>query len=185
VKQPVFALIAFGTFGLACEPVEDLDVAEESAALISPSTIYRIASRDSGLCFDVPYGNYFDGAPVNQYYCHTRTNQHWTIQGIDGAVPGGVIASTNRAWCVAVASASNKNLVLRPCNWRYPGTLSQLWTFSDTPDTNDVPRIRNRMNSECIDVPSGSNSTGVQMQTFPCHTGLNQQWLLMPWVIGG
>ena len=41
----------------------------------------QLKNAHSGKCLDVPHGNYYNGAPLQQYRCHSGKEQAWRTAG--------------------------------------------------------------------------------------------------------
>jgi hypothetical protein len=70
--------------------------------------------------------------------------------------------------CIAQANttASGGPVVQVPCN---TGTTTQ-WTLSGA-------TLRNRASGACLDVPGGSTAQDVELITWTCNSGNNQNWV--------
>ena len=59
---------------------------------------------------------------------------------------------------------------------------NQFWTFSKLAkdsQARDIVAIHSDMNAGyCLDLPSGNTATGTFVQLYPCHGGMNQQWIV-------
>jgi hypothetical protein len=148
----------------------------QAQAPIGPNISFRIASNHSGLCWDIPGQQFAAGVQLQQFPCHALNNQLWTFETVSAAAgEATLIRSADPALCVG-KSESNQ-VVLQSCDADAPG---QQWIFDRSdPSGFWIQRIRSQQNSECIDVFGASLERQAALNTYQCHDGRNQQWLLL------
>jgi hypothetical protein len=174
-------------------------------SFINGGAIYPGGTR-YGLCMDlaggwlgkIPSGN--GNGYVVQYACHTGSNQQWKLLPYNAYwSPAGntfqIQSVANPYYCIgydAVQTAGPQNgkiLTLVPCiastymGYNYPDNRS-LWNFDDV--GGGVQKIAwsngstNWNDKFCVDVASGSSAESLELQTYSCNGGGNQDWYVMP-----
>jgi hypothetical protein len=140
---------------------------------------FRIASKHSGLCWDVPGGNIVPGQALQQWFCHTGTNQNWNIVRMwDPNSRRDFLLIRNAAQPDFCAGVRQGGVILDKCD-RPEGTLLE-WRM-DRRTGFLVFQIVALRTAGCFDVRGGTMSEGGALQLFdPCHGGLNQSWVLLP-----
>jgi ricin-type beta-trefoil lectin protein len=137
--------------------------------------LIQIVNYHSGKCLDVPNGSVLNDVAIQQYQCHRGLNQRWIIEQlgygyrIRNAHSGLVLAPSNmpgRENALTQQSPAEVQLTTRP-----------QWNFSPTGATYSILNVA--YSGKCMDVPNGSVLSGVQIQLYPSHGGLNQLWWLM------
>jgi Ricin-type beta-trefoil lectin domain-like/Abnormal spindle-like microcephaly-assoc'd, ASPM-SPD-2-Hydin len=142
------------------------------------------AGHFSYLTLDVPGGSLLDNVLIQQFVWNGEANQQWLVTDV------------GEGFCTIVSVATGKALDI-------PGGLSiaqlpvqqfglhggpnQQWRFVTLPAVNgptvfrpEVHQILNRATGMALDVPGGSQSSGLTIQQFPPHSGWNQTWILEP-----
>lgn len=143
---------------------------------IPPDYPFRIASKHSGMCWDVPGGDFRRGQALQQWYCHTGASQTWNIvkkreSGRD------ILLIQNAAHPQYCVGTRQGQLILDKCN--APEGTELAWDlFRHAFHVNRIYPLRVR---GCIDVWGATMSEGGPLQLFEdCHGGLNQSWVLLP-----
>jgi len=159
-----------------------------SAVTFTPGSVppadfpFRIASTFSGLCWDVPFGNFTVGVIIQQYPCHANNNQMWNlVQQFDHQNRDFFLIRSvgNPNFCVA--RDNNDLLVLSTCAPSQGASDYVEWRFEHhTVGSFTVNRITALRAAGCVDIPNGSVANNVQLQLYFCHGGPNQGWLLLP-----
>ncbi|KAJ3203879.1 hypothetical protein HDU83_009964 [Entophlyctis luteolus] len=115
------------------------------------------------LCLDVPYGNSYNGAPVQAFECNGQANQAWYRNG-----PLFVSALGN--YCLdryGGGSADGTSVVLWQCD---ASDSAQLWvTPFDIPHDGEIQSP----DGQCLDVTGGVVS-GATLEMFQCSGNSNQ-----------
>ncbi|MEL6348213.1 MAG: RICIN domain-containing protein [Myxococcota bacterium] len=142
--------------------------------LLSGQVISFINER-SAKCIDVAGGSTANNAAVNQFRCHTGSNQQFYVHAPAGSssevqlIPMHTYGLSMQR-CLDIAAASTRNnaaLQQFSCN----GGDNQMfhWNIDDKELVVDH-------SGKCIDVPGGSTLDGVRLQQYDCHGGDNQKW---------
>jgi ricin-type beta-trefoil lectin protein len=160
---------------------------------ISPNSLIQIKSfinqGGAGKCLDVAGGYTSAGTPIVQFSCHGGTNQRFSLSQF-GSGSYQIHSALDQNMCVGYAGASPGDgvlLRLEPCK-DTSGTenLDAVWTFDPGVNIfNPVAQVQMRAfltdtagQWQCVDVASGLNWDSLWMQTYHCHGGPNQQWLI-------
>lgn len=137
----------------------------------TPTTHYRITSRNSGKVMDVVGVSLANSAEVKQYTWNGGGNQRWAFQDVGGGYYW--IVSQNSGKCLDVAGASTAdgaNIIQYTCG---TGT-NQQWRMQAT--TSGYFQLVARHSGKCLDVVSASTADGADIQQYTCGSGTNQQW---------
>jgi PKD repeat protein len=145
--------------------------AQDRAALVeyvrsldANSAMLRIRSNHSNLCVNIRGASTASGASVIQWPCGTAANELFAVNNLDGHLQ---FVAKHSGLCIAQANttASGGPVVQLPCN---AGATTQ-WTLSGA-------TLRNRASGACLDVPGNSTAQDVELITWTCHNGNNQNW---------
>ena len=151
------------------------DVAQEAAEPALPltaATAKRALDKNhgrpliglAGKCLNVEGGESRDGAPVQLFECHRRSNQQWTLEGVS---PREIRDLSGR--CLQPSSQSSR-LVIGPC-----GGPEDRWhlLFHNYSGLFD---LYHHSTGLCMDVVGANSADGTPVQLFECHSGANQNW---------
>jgi mono/diheme cytochrome c family protein len=145
--------------------------AQDRAALVeyvrsldANSAMLRIRSNHSNLCVNIRGASTASGASVIQWPCGTAANELFAVNNLDGHLQ---FVAKHSGLCIAQANstASGGPVVQLPCN---AGAATQ-WTVNGA-------SLRNRASGACLDVPGNSTAQDVELITWTCHNGNNQNW---------
>lgn len=118
---------------------------------------FKLRPTDStGLCMDVEGSSYGNGSDLNQYYCHSGTNQRFVYTAEGQLRPQG-----NNRYCVDIDGGDarrGKKLHLWDCD----GGNSEKWYISPEGRFSSYDG-----SSYCMDTTS-STAAGVQLQLYDC-----------------
>ncbi|WP_281887452.1 ricin-type beta-trefoil lectin domain protein [Paenibacillus sp. YYML68] len=120
----------------------------------------RLVNANSGLCADVRNNSSAPGTPVDQYTCHTNSNQVFVFAS------DGTLHTQNGCLGTSGASTDNgANVELQVCN----NSTNQQWSKqSDGTIQHSSGRV--------LDVPGFSTSTGTGLVIWDHNGGANQKW---------
>jgi thermitase len=138
-----------------------------------PDEYFEIVSRSSGKCLDV-YGASTDPvAPVIQWSCHGRPNQHWRLEPAGGGAFRLIARHSGQALDVVGALVDDVTPIIQ-----YPvhSGDNQVWMFQPAPD--GYVRIVAQHSGKAMDVEFASPDDGAPVIQYTPHGGANQQWLL-------
>ncbi|MES1188018.1 MAG: RICIN domain-containing protein [Myxococcales bacterium] len=135
---------------------------------------FRIAAINSKKCLDVPNASLASGVPLQQYDCHTGTNQRWTITA--RAKPKNLYAH-HSAKCLDVSQAStadNAYVIQFGCR----SQANQKFSMGAATVVNGVSYVSlvASHSGKCLDVFDASGSNGARVQQYICNNGDNQKW---------
>jgi hypothetical protein len=145
-----------------------------TGAAASYTAFHHEKNAYSNKCLDVPYNNWYYGAPIQQYTCNGGPNQNWTIwQWYDGAVQICGSATGNSVdFCIGRQyNYSNGDRAFLT----YPGAdESRRWWWDRT--TSYTERFHSLLDGRCLDDPGWSTANGARIQVWDCTGGKNQLW---------
>lgn len=142
------------------------------AATYNYSIIHPVAG--SGVCLDVPGGNYANGVQVELWQCNGGSNQKWYWQAWSGS--GGYYylhPNGARSKCVDLphgVTTNNTKLILYDCN----GSANQIWFENGTP--SNMSLLSDVNVTKCIDDPGGVLVNGTKPVIYSCNSSRNQHW---------
>ncbi|WP_447007265.1 RICIN domain-containing protein [Saccharothrix isguenensis] len=142
-----------------------------SAPLDSRSN--HLVNQNSNMCADVWGSSTADGAPVNQYGCHSAANQFWTVTRVGDNYR---LVAAGSGKCLAIAGGSTAGgaaAVQQTCN----SSTAQLWTR--TPTIGGYFTLANVNSRQCLELSAFSTTAGTALTQYTCNGGANQQWLLV------
>jgi len=199
----------FSTAAAGCE-MEEMDAEFDEVAALDEGDVgtteqeisqslqlgvpYQIQNVRNGLCLDLPWGSNASGTRINQYHCHqgpvgwaqtfrlqagTKANSLADFQIISEESYRQSARRRGSAMCITQPGKNGGSLFLYRCN------ASGVWGNQDI-----VQGLSAYYNAQslvflngynCMDVPNGSFSSGVQMQSYErCHYWGNQSWRFIP-----
>ncbi|WP_406835736.1 RICIN domain-containing protein [Streptomyces sp. AHU1] len=131
-----------------------------------------LVNAASGKCLEVPWGNYDNGAPVQQWSCNWGDNQKWAVYPTaDGY---SMIVNVQTGNCLEVADwRTDQGAPVR--QWECTNGANQHWVVSGK-DANNQVMVRNRNSWMVIDDPGASGANGTQMIQWKYNYGANQVW---------
>jgi len=153
----------------------------------------------TGKCMDVAGGYTSPGTPIVQYACHqpAGANQAFHLVlatvGLSTGATYQIVSNLDQTMCVGINIPSNRYyavnndlLVLKRClDSTGNPVLDTKWipvndrTFSSTPSITALESAAPSSPAAlCIDVASGLDWDSLWLQTYQCHGGPNQQWVI-------
>jgi len=136
----------------------------------------------SFLALDVPGGSVADNILIQQFGWHGGPNQQWRLTDVGGEFFTIVNVNSNKALDVPGGLAI-PGLPIQ--QFQQHGGPNQQWRFITTPAATgpelfrpEFHQIINRATGLALDVPNGSQNSGVTIQQFTPHRGFNQTWIL-------
>jgi hypothetical protein len=147
-------------------PAQDrVALADYVRSLDANSAMLRLRSSQSNLCVNIRGASTASGATVIQWPCGTGSNELFAVNNIDGHLQ---FVARHSGLCIAQANttATGGPVVQVPCG---TGTTTQ-WTLSGT-------TLRNRASGACLDVPGSTTAQDVDLITWSCNGGNNQNWV--------
>ena len=132
---------------------------------LDPSAWYTAVNKASSQCLDNKSWSTKPGTPVIQWACHGGANQQWQFRPVGSA---GYYQIVNRQAPLLIdvpgyATASRTPLGL----WSLNTQDNDLWK-PELIATNAYA-FRNKHSGKCIDVHSGSQQSGLQMEQWECN----------------
>ena len=121
----------------------------------------EIVQGTTGYCLSIPYGNYFDGAPVRYRECSDKDNQKFTYDLANETISP--VSATNLCFD-AGTSGSGSEITLRACN----GSASQRWNDAHRGFVNQ---------GLCLGVEGGPlASAPANAEVQACDDSTDQMW---------
>lgn len=137
----------------------------------------EIVSLHSQKCLDVASVSVAPTADVNQFRCHSGTNQRWVAR--PAAVAGFVsFVNENSGLCLDMRFGGPRNGTLQ--QFRCHSGNNQLFALEAQSDAIGGLRIVSRHSGKCLDIPAPGMQDGLNVQEFTCHFGRNQRWIFAP-----
>jgi len=159
-------LFAFGHGNSGALSLDDQQaLAAYVRSLDATGALLRIHSNQSNLCVNIAKRLTDSGAKAIQYRCGTADNEVFSMNNIDGYLQ---FVVKHSGLCLAegpVTTSPARSLVQVACNG---GTATQWSLVGST--------LRSRSTGACMDVPGSSNQEEVELITYPCNGGNNQNW---------
>ncbi|KAF8997618.1 G-X-X-X-Q-X-W domain-containing protein [Cyathus striatus] len=122
---------------------------------------------DSYRCLDVRGAAYANGTPVQIYDCNNKPAQRWFVNRGSTKVQ---LTGTNFCLDAGAASGNGVGMKIWQC---YDNLPAQAWYYTDD------NRIALENQRQCLDLPNGNVTDGVQVQTWQCTDfNTNQIWTL-------
>jgi hypothetical protein len=136
---------------------------------INTADWYEIVNQNSGLCESAAGAGTTTGTAVEQLACTGATSQLW--QFVPAGTSGYEILnenaqSANEAWNITGASLSSGALVELAA---YSGAADTSAQFAPTQQTGGNYTLVVANSGLCVDTPSASVTSGVQIQQFTCN----------------
>jgi hypothetical protein len=177
--RPLALAWAIAAVALAALPAHRAASVSFTSASIPADYPFMVANANSGLCLDVGGGVFDAGTPIVQFACHGGTNQRWNfVFPASGPRYTGKIRSVGKP-TLCIAKSSGSKLVLALCSAPPANTYVEWFVNLRTAGfyAHNISGVRS---AGCIDVPNGSRENSTPLQTYDCHNGENQSWLLLP-----
>ena len=140
-------------------------------AQFSASSNYKIISKHSGKCLDIPDGSIGNNIIAQQFDCHGENNQQWKI------IPDGngyyTIKARHSGKCLDVwdaATGNNARIQQYDCH----GGNNQKWQIIS--DGSSYYTMKAKHSNKCWDIYDASTANQAKLQQFDCHGGNNQKW---------
>jgi hypothetical protein len=149
---------------------------------INTSDWYEVVNQNSGLCASAAGGSTANGTAVEQLACTGATSQLW--QFVPTSVAGNYevlndnAQSEGESWNITGgvgATASGTPLQ----TWNYGGVGNTNALFAANPQTGGYYTFTADNDGLCIDVPSSSTASGVQLQQYTCNSSSAQFFKLV------
>lgn len=148
-----------------------------TAATASPSSlsngVYRMQARHSGRCADVGGSSQTNGTALQQWSCHTGSNQKWAFTNLNNGYFQIKAQHSGRCLDVAGNSTSNGGKVQQ---WTCHGGTNQQWKVDRNSDGSY--RLTARSSNKVLDVSGVSTSNGAKLHQWTWGGGQNQRWNL-------
>ncbi|WP_259372044.1 LamG-like jellyroll fold domain-containing protein [Caldimonas mangrovi] len=160
-------LFTSGHGNAAALPAADRSaLADYVRSLDATSALLRIRSNHSNLCVNIRSASMASGAVAIQWPCGNGSNEQFVVNNIDGHLQ---FVFKHSGLCLAQGNTTSSGgpVVQVACNL---GNATQ-WTLSGAV-------MRNRASGACLDVPNLSMAQDVELVTWTCNTGNNQNWTL-------
>jgi hypothetical protein len=143
----------------------------------------ELRSEATGKCIDAKSEDVPWNAQVQQWDCHARPEQNWTIHRV-GQSPSGrplVILFDNRTLgCMTMPSVtlftSGADVRMMPCN----NTTPQQWEAVEIPFDTQIFSFVQSVSGMCLDLRGGSDDNGAHIQQFRCNGTGAQRWHYQP-----
>ena len=141
-----------------------------------PSGYHQLVVGNDGLCLDVEGNTATTGTAIDQWTCNGQSNQQFQYVPVSGGY--GELQAQNSGDDVAVAGNSTAqgtpDVVQEPVS----GASGSLWKPAQQADGSW--QFQNSGSGLCLDVYHASNSTGQQLDQWPCKNapGTNQDFNL-------
>ncbi|MBB4681815.1 RICIN domain-containing protein [Crossiella cryophila] len=133
-----------------------------------------LRNAHSGKCLEIGFSGTADFNVANQFACHSRNNQKWTIEPI-GSEGYNLIKNVHSGKCLEIGFGGTADFNVAN-QWACHGGNYQRWIIRSA--TGGVT-IRNQQSGKCLEIGfSGTADFNVANQ-FTCHTGNNQKWLFV------
>lgn len=152
-----------------------------SASGINSSSWYEVVNANSGLCESAAGGPTANGTAVEQLACTGATSQLWQFVPVASGfyeVLNDNAHSQGEAWNITGAVTATAS-----------GALLQTWAYGGTGNTNELFAANVQSNGYynfvadnsglCIDTPSASTASGVQLQQYTCNGTVAQEFSLV------
>ncbi len=137
---------------------------------------FKLVSKNSGMCLDVPGASTTENVQLQQYTCGTGDNQKFQFTPVTG---GYKITAKNSGLQMNVrggSSATQNGAAI--IQWPYSGSSNEIWTT--VPNVDGSYSITVLSSNKCADVTGSSTSAGAPIQQWQCTGGANQKWSLVP-----
>jgi hypothetical protein len=135
-------------------------------SLDATSALLRIRSNHSNLCVNLGGVSTASGAKVIQWPCGSDGNEQFAVNNIDGDLQ---FVFKHSGLCLAQANSTTTGgpVVQLDC----ASGAATRWTMAGA-------TLRNRASGACLDVPNSSTAQNVELLTWSCNSGNNQNWTL-------
>lgn len=153
----------------------------------TPFMVQTVAPDGTRMCLDVPSGNPYDHADVNQYRCHGGLNQRWLLDGAHPFGPAFVNMATGTCLDVpGLSTAAGTPMQMYACN----GGSNQAWTArgnaaglpGDTLSPGSSPTVwigGSRRPTLCLSVRGGASNLTRRIEQATCDVNAaHQDWYL-------
>jgi hypothetical protein len=136
----------------------------------SPS-YHLIVNRETGQCFDVPYGSSEPHTKVEQFPVNGGTNQLWSMEPVPR--DGVRIVNRHTGQCLDIPHGTSEEHVAVQ---QYPinGGSNQGWRLEPVGD--HWYRIVNQHTGQCLEVPCESQERRTVIQQAPPSESTYQHW---------
>jgi len=142
----------------------------------APASWFKLVSKNSGKCLDVPNASTLENIQLQQYSCWGGANQQFQFTPVSG---GYKITAKNSGLQVNVrggtTATQNGAAIIQ---WPYSGGSNEIWNTH--PNTDGTYTLTVNSSGKCMDVSGVSKSNGAKIQQYSCWGGANQKWSLVP-----
>ena len=183
-------LLSACTAEVADAPIDESELGSVQQAMIPYSGTGALQSRywrANVRCLDVPHGNFYQGARVQQWGCnYTSAQEFAAYQELteDRSWYTGIVTFLH--WtgsvnlCLDVAGASKNNgapVQMWKCNY------TDAQRFKMINKGNDYFMLQNVNSGKCLDLDGAWDNSpyGSKLQQWDCHGGYNQQFYFDRW----
>jgi beta-glucosidase len=152
-----------------------------SAAGGSTGTWYKVVNENSGLCASAAGGGTANGTAVEQLACTGATSQLWQLvpvaTGYDEVLNDNA-QSEGQSWNITGGTTATASGALLQ-TWDYGGTTNTNALFAADLQSNGYYNFIADNSGLCIDTPSASTASGVQLQQYTCNGTGAQEFSLV------
>jgi hypothetical protein len=171
---PLFLVIA------SCEPADEYQDPIEGAVQELSGT-FMLKAASSGKCWDVPGSNANRGTILDQWSCHTATNQQWQVKQVSSGIHQ--LTSAASGLCADVSGASTDDgakIIQWTCG---ASKTNQQWRLLSM--GGGVYRLRSVKSGKCVAVAGNSSADGAQLEQQPCSSSAKNQQFAFSGAAGG
>ncbi|MBR7833542.1 carbohydrate-binding protein [Actinospica durhamensis] len=159
-----------------------LTFASSGSGGINTSAWYEVVNQNSGLCASAAGGSTANSTAVEQLACTGATSQRWQFAptSVSGyyEVVNENSQSEGESWNITggVGATASGDLLQ---TWNYGGTGNTNALFAANPQTGGYYTFTADNSGLCIDTPSASTASGVQLQQYTCNGTAAQSFQLV------
>jgi hypothetical protein len=138
---------------------------------------YSIVSANSGKCLDVPGASTADNVNIQQYDCHSASNQRWRITPLNTTTSFGMnLIAQHSGKCLDVAGGGTGAATIQQYDCLRQG--NQHWRLGTKTVAGGLSyyEVIAMHSGQCMDVVGGSTANNAGVQQYPCTGGNNQKW---------
>ena len=138
---------------------------------INSSTWYEVVNENSGLCESAAGGSTANGTAVEQLACTGATSQLWQFVSVatgEYEVLNDNAQSEGESWNITGGTSATASGALLQ-TWQYGGAGNTNELFAATLGSTGYYTFVADNSGLCIDTPSASTASGVQLQQYTCN----------------